>query len=71
MQMRVKMQQPAYKCQKMQMRALFVNGPIPGYGLYKIRIRICFLRNSVQESVGKLSSTILVSMYKLFCLCAA
>ena len=29
MQMRVKMQQPAYKCEKMQMRALFVNGPIP------------------------------------------
>ena len=29
MQMRVKMQQPAYKCKKMQMRALFVNGPIP------------------------------------------
>ena len=27
--MRVKMQQPAYKCEKMQMRALFVNGPIP------------------------------------------
>ena len=25
-----KMQQPAYKCEKMQMRALFVNGPIPG-----------------------------------------
>ena len=29
MRMRVKMQQPAYKCEKMQMRALFVNGPIP------------------------------------------
>ena len=29
MQMRVKMQQPAYKYEKMQMRALFVNGPIP------------------------------------------
>ena len=29
MQMQVKMQQPAYKCEKMQMRALFVNGPIP------------------------------------------
>ena len=29
MQMRVKMQQPAYKGEKMQMRALFVNGPIP------------------------------------------
>ena len=29
--MRVKMQQPAYKCEKMQMRALFVNGPIPGW----------------------------------------
>ena len=29
MQMRVKMQQPAYKCEKMQMRAVFVNGPIP------------------------------------------
>ena len=28
MQMRVKMQQPAYKCEKMQMRAVFVNGPI-------------------------------------------
>ena len=27
--MRVKMQQPAYKCEKMQMRAVFVNGPIP------------------------------------------
>ena len=29
MQMRVKMQQqPAYKCEKMQIRAHFVNGPI-------------------------------------------
>ena len=27
--MRVKMQQPACKCEKMQMRAVFVNGPIP------------------------------------------
>ena len=29
MQMGLKLQQPAYKCEKMQMRALFVNGPIP------------------------------------------
>ena len=29
MQMRVKMQQPDYKCKKTQMRALFVDGPIP------------------------------------------
>ena len=29
MQMRVKMQQPADKCVKIQMRTLFVNGPIP------------------------------------------
>ena len=27
--MRVKMQQPAYKCEKMQTREAFVNGPIP------------------------------------------
>ena len=32
MQMRVKMQQPAYKCEYMQMRRLFVNSPIPGVG---------------------------------------
>ena len=27
---RVKMLQPAHKCEQMQMRAVFVNGPIPG-----------------------------------------
>ena len=35
MQMRVKMQQPAYKCEKMQMRAVFVNGPIPAPHTHK------------------------------------
>ena len=31
MQMQVEMQQPAYECEKMQMRAVFVNGPIPDW----------------------------------------
>ena len=63
MQMRVKMQQPAYKCEKMQMRALFVHGPIPGRRRilsWKLMGDKCDLVSQIQKSFIVLCINIMV-----------